>query len=271
VKAPDIFEFDDYKRFLAGMIEANQFQTGYKSRLASAMGSPPSFLSQVLHSHVELSLDHGIRLARFWSLSSLEQAYFQDLISLSRAGSQELKDYLKSRLNQARAQAQDLSQRFERPKISSSDEQWTYYTTWYFAAIHLLLTVPGFKTIEKIAQKLRLPEEQVEETLKTLQQMGLVEATGKSWKVTQKSIHLPKTSAASPVNHWIWRQKGIESIHRATPDDLHYTALHTLSHQSIAKLKGILLRAIDDIRKEVEPSPEEDLVCINLDLFRVEG
>ena len=253
------------------MITANEFQTGYKSRLASAMGSPPSFLSQVLHRHVELSLDHGIRLARFWSLSNLEQAYFQDLISLSRAGSHELKDYLQGRLTQARTQAQDLSQRFERPKISSTDEQWTYYTTWYFGAIHLLLTIPGFRTIEKIAQKLHLPAEQVEEALRALEQMGLVKAHEKSWKVTQKSIHLPKTSAASPVNHWIWRQKGIESIHRAKPDDLHYTSLHTLSRRSVAILKGILLRAIDEIRKEVEPSPEEELVCINLDLFHIEG
>jgi uncharacterized protein (TIGR02147 family) len=83
----NIYEATNYKDFLGTKILAYRMVKGYKSKLAKAAGFSPSFLSQVIHGHVELTPEHALRLAQFWELNENETDYFMLLVDHSRAGS----------------------------------------------------------------------------------------------------------------------------------------------------------------------------------------
>ncbi len=93
-----VYEAADYKEFLGAKIIAYRMVKGYKSRIAKAAGFSPSFLSQVIHGHVELTPEHAIRLAHFWELDEYETDYFMMLVDHSRAGSVILRDRIASKM-----------------------------------------------------------------------------------------------------------------------------------------------------------------------------
>jgi uncharacterized protein (TIGR02147 family) len=264
----DLFSHRDYKAYLKKRIESEKSRA-YKSRLATAMGTPASFISQVLHTHVELSYEHGFKLSRFWEFSPDEQEYFLTLVQLARAGAKELREFLEAKLDDLREKNKDLSQRFQQPAISTTEEQWTYYTTWHFAAVHLLTTIPSMQKPEAMARRLELPLQQIEFALNSLQRMGLVEKKADRWVSTKKSLHLSRNSPASAANHLIWRQRAIQHIYQDKDPDLHYTTLHTLSKQDAEQLRTMLLECIEKMRALVGPSKEEELVCVCVDYFGV--
>lgn len=266
-----IFDYLEYKAYLKFKIRENESQHGYKARLARAAQCPSSFISQVLHTHVELTMDHAFKLSRFWGHSQNERDYFLLLVSLSRAGSPDLKKHLNQQLDDLRKQSRDLTHRFQQPRISSSEQEWVYFTNWYLAAIHMALTIPEISTASALARKLNISHDQAEHGLETLLKMELVKKSNHGWVVTNKSIHLSKNSPASAVNHFIWRQRAATDIYANKEESLHYTGIHTLSKKDLAKIRAVLIEAIENAREIIEPSPEEELVCMNCDLFTVGG
>ncbi|HUP57656.1 MAG TPA: DUF4423 domain-containing protein [Bdellovibrionota bacterium] len=264
-----VFAYEDYKAFLHAKIANSSGLPGYKTQLARAMGRPQSFLSQVLHSHVHLTWDHGLRLAQFWNLTADERDYFLDLIQLSRAATPELRKFLERRLAELRKRNETLARRFDLPALETTEAQWAYYTAWHFGAIHMLLTIPEFRTVATISKRFHLPQETVEGALASLEKMGLCERKGEKWLPTQSNLYIDRQSPASPVNHMIWRQRAIEDIFRSPGKGLHNTVLHTLSRADLEQVRAMMLDLIERTRQVVVPSKEEALVCINMDLFEV--
>jgi uncharacterized protein (TIGR02147 family) len=269
MKPTNVFDFDDYKQFLAAKIKENKTTVGYKSQISRAMRSPPSFLSQVLHGSVQLSSDHAYRLTQFWNFSGNERDYFMDLVQLERSGSPEYRSHLKQRLEILKKKGTDLSERFQQPKIGQIEQEWFYYSNWYFGAIHMLLTIPGFQKVNKISERLLIPHELVTEILNSLKSAGLVEHKSDHWQVTQKSIHLNKESVVSNMNHILWRQRAINSLEKPWKNGFHYSGLHTLSQKDMERVRSVLTQTIEEVRQVVAPSPEEKLAVFNCDWFEI--
>jgi uncharacterized protein (TIGR02147 family) len=269
MKPSQVFDFENYKEFLAAKIRENKATVGYKSQISRAMKSPPSFLSQVLHGSVHLSGDHAYRLAQFWNLAANERDYFLDLVQLARAGTPDYRSHLKQRLDLLRKKSLDLSERFQQPKIGQIENEWFYYSNWYFGAIHMLLTIPGFQRSLKISERLHIPVELVNEILNSLKSAGLAENKSDQWQVTQKSIHLNKESVVSSMNHILWRQRAIHSLEQPWKNGFHYSGLHTLSQKDMERVRSVLTQTIEEVREVVEPSPEEKLAVFNCDWFEI--
>lgn len=56
----------------------------------------------------------------------------------------------------------------------------------------------------------------------------------------------------------------------SAPDNLHYSSVSSLSAADALKIKALLTQAIGDSVQIIKDSPEEQLVGINIDLFRVD-
>ncbi len=269
MNTPQVYEFNDYKDYLHALVESQKTSPGLKVRWSKAMKSPPSFLSQVLHGTVNLTPDHALRLTRHWEMTESERDHFMDLVDLARAGSPELQNLLQNRLRDRKRRQSDLADRFVKPKLESSEAQWSYYTAWHLGAIHMLVTISRYRKSQAIAERLQLPLSFVESGLKQLQEIGLVENSRDEWRATKNSIHLSKDSLASAPNHQIWRQRAAQSMYAKSEQALHYTGLHTLAWKDIARIREILLGGIEKSRAVIEPSAEEELICICCDLFLV--
>lgn len=267
----NLFLFSDYKEYLRERIRRDSEEMrGYKSKLSQAMGAPSSFLSQVLHGPVHLSPDHAFALVEFWEMPESEQEYFLILVQIERAGNKSHRAYLVKKLTRMKQRNESLSNRFRDEYIPPSEFQWKYYTTWYYAAVHLLSGVSGFQNPKKIAERLRLPVKVVQEAVLELERHQLLVPINGGYNPSKWKIHLDKASAASPVNHLIWRQRVIESVlAQRHAESLHYTGVHTLSLADYDRIKNLLLDALEKSRSVIHASPEEKLVGLVLDFFEI--
>lgn len=264
-----VFNYLDYRAYIEYQIKSHSQVKGYQGVLAENAGCQRSYLSQVLNSHVELTPDHAANLASYWQFNRDETEYFIDLVMLSRAASPKLKKILQAKLQSMQKKQQDLSERFQRPTAPASEHAPVYYSSWYWAAIHILLSVPGYSSSQKIAERLCLTQELVVTTLESLQNMGLVMKKNGEWKIVTTNMHLPQESPLTNTNHLNWRMRGLSGKVRNSQQDLHYTAVHSLSKQAIHEIKEVFLQAIDKSRQIVAPSQDEDAVAICFDLFEL--
>lgn len=264
-----IFEFDDYKDFLRYKIEENRGSRAYQSRLAEAIGCQKSFLSQVINSHVNFTPDHAIATCDFWGLATEESAYFVDLVLLARSGSRKLTAFLVARMKNARVKRADPSEKFLWPTLNGEREAETYYSAWYWAAIHIIVSIDQFESALAIATRLSLPVGIVESALAWLIKQKLIEKSPKGWRVTKKMVYLPNTSPMTEANHLGWRQRASANIQAQDRSALHYSAVFAVSLSDFDELKELTVEHIARLNKIVGPSSSEELVSFTCDLFKV--
>jgi hypothetical protein len=101
--------------------------------------------------------------------------------------------------------------------------------SWHGAAIHVLVGIPEFQSVEAISSRLRLAPNLVLETLSKLEAMGLVKSKGRNWTRLPGHLHLGDKSPMVGVHHSEWRQKALESTRHSETDGLHYTLVQSHS------------------------------------------
>lgn len=265
----EITSFSDYKAFLRAKVSEEAAIRGYQTKLSKAAGCTPSFLSQVLNSSVHMTPDHGAGLVGFWRLSELDGDYFLALIQEARAASAELKKMIGRSKEAIRERKFHLAKRFQVSRLSKSESEFLYYSGWHWAAIHVLLSVPKYRNLSLLAERLGISPELVGEYVQQLEKMGLVEKRGNSYRTAEHNIHLPKESSVGPLHHLNWRQRANESCRRKDSNSIHYTAIHGLSVADADRVSHLILKLIEESRLVVAPSKEEEVVCFALDFFRV--
>ncbi len=265
----NVFDADDYKDFLRAAIAGQKGTRGYQARLAEAAGCQKTYLSQVLHTEVQLTPDHAAGLCAFWGFDADETAYFLDLVGVARAGTKALRDVLSARLARTRAASENLARRFKKPALVSESDQLRYYSAWYWSAIHVLCGIPAGWTEKSIAARLKLPVDLVQEVLAAMTEMRLVAKLRTGWTATQRDLHLPGDSALTTINHFNWRQRAMARLQEREAGGLHYTAVHSVSRADAKKMREVIRACVAETRAIVGPSQEEEMVAFTCDFFVV--
>lgn len=269
-KQLNLFDFYDYRTLIRGVIELRGEERGYHKRLAAAAGCHTSYLSQVLNSHIQLTPDQAAGMARFWGFSAQEADYFLCLVMLDRSSTPALKEFLETRLAALREENNVLSRRIKnRPSKLALEDQVLYYSAWYYAAIHMMITVPRLRKPAEIAQRLALPTDLVERTLNQLETMGVVQRDEGGYAPTNKVVHIGTDSPLNATNHAHWRQVATHRIFENRPGEVHYSAVYSLSQADLVKLREELLQLMERSRQIVGPSKEETVGIMILDLFEM--
>lgn len=265
----DLFLFKDYKGLLRTIVEENRPTRGYLTRLAASAGCQPSFLSQVLHSHAHLTPDHAAGIAHALGFTELESDYFLELLLLERAGSSHLRKLCQRRLEKMRSSRADLNVRLATPVGLAPDVQSVIYSAWHWLAIYVLVSIPDYKSPQEISRRLGLSTTLVQGVLRSLEGFHLIRKTESGWQLTERNIHLPRDSHLTSTNHLNWRFRAITKIQEQDEGAFHYTAVQTLSRDDYERLKAMFLTFIQETREIVRSSPEEEIVCMALDFFRL--
>jgi len=266
----DIFEFDDFRLFLVESLQAMpKGGHGQNKLLAKAAGVSTAFFSQMLNNKRQLSLEQGSLIAEFIGLSDAKTEYFLTLIELDRAGNQPLRRHLMRRISHLKKTAQVLSKRFSSTSEVSEKDKPLYYSDWYYIAIQQLTAIPAYKSDFAISEKLNLPIKKVREVISFLLDSGLcIEKEGQI-SIGPARIHLSPDSPWIKQHHTNWRMRALENIRSEDPNKLHYSSPMTLSLADIEKVRSHLISAIEGTAKIVDPSPSENLYCLNIDWFRI--
>ncbi len=265
----NIFSYIDYLAFIRKMLDMNARTYGYKAKLAAAAGCQRSFLSQVLSGSTHLTVEHAEGLGNFWQLRKIEKEYFLNLVLLARAGSKSLKEFLRQKINDMRRDQENLAKRITEKTILPDENAAIFYSNWQYLAVVILLTIPEFRTVESIARRLNLKNDIIKKTLQDLEALGLAVRSDDIWLATSTTIHVPRDSKFNSLNHTHWRNQAVQNSFLGDEESVHYTSVCSLSRADAEKMKQLMFQLIDESRKLVAPSKEEELFCLTCDWFKV--
>lgn len=264
---PWLFKEKSYKKILGRLIEESQTGRGMISRVADAIGCQRSYLSQVLHSKVQLTKEQAWNACVFFGLSREETAYFECLVDHERAASPVYKRHLEARMEEIREEVEQLTKRAQKGSKSADADALYYFSHWLPSAVHLLSSMPGFQEPAQMAERLGLPLPLVRQTLSELQAMGLVKQEKTKWVFASSSKWMPKDSPLVFFHHQNWRQLAVENARQPHSVGMHYTIAQSLSRADYEKLQQMLRDFLEHMNKVSGPSEPELLTCLNIDFF----
>ena len=253
-------------------------QRGDLNRLATAAGCQASYLTQVLKRVKLFTLDHAMGLAEFFHLNAEETEFSFKLLMRDRAATRALRKYLTDEIEKISAHKLSVPERIEKfNELNNTEEMALYCSNVNHSLIHICVSIPEFRSPVAIANRLNISLEDVQESLDTLQKLGLVmlgqkldRKSMKHYLPTKKSIHSPSTSPFYSVHARNLRILGLSTIKFPVKlGDLHYSAIHSLSKADLKAIRERLLEAIESTRAIVEPSAEEELAVIVIDFLTI--
>ncbi|WPU63994.1 TIGR02147 family protein [Peredibacter starrii] len=264
-----LFDYLDYKLYLNERIDNSPSKgRGIKLKIAEYLNCQSAFVSQVLNGIPHFSLEQGVKLNSFLGHTKEESRFFLLLLQLERAGTNELRDYFMEEIKDILSKRSEIKNRIDIKKSLKPVDQQIYYSSWYYGAIHMLLSIKEFQTAEKIIERLHLSREKVTEILNFLQDTGLAVKKGEHYEIGVTRIHLNKDSPQIQRHHTNWRLRAIDSIDLNLNQDLHYSSLVSMSRKDVPVVREILLKAIEDCRKVIKESKEEEIQAICIDFFK---
>lgn len=266
----DVFEYSDYRKAIRGCVEQHGNPWGIWARLAKAAACKPTYLSQAMREKCHLTPEQVLGIARYWEFSDAEVDFLLLLLDFARAGTRELKDHFQAKIKTIRKEREDLAARLKKPKFETGEKETLYYSSWFWSAFHVMVSIPEFQTAKKIAQRLSLPIEFVESALERLEGFGIVVRKGQGWTYGTGDVHIPRDSLLVGVHHNNWRQRAVaDSTSPLGSDGVHYTSVYSLSRADYQHLKEKMLELIEYSRLKVADSKEEEIVCFLCDIFPV--
>ncbi|MGE3263075.1 MAG: TIGR02147 family protein [Bacteriovoracia bacterium] len=264
-----VFEYKTYKDFLQATLGGKKQRKGQKSALAKALGCQPTYISQVVHSSADFSLEQAEKAARFLGLSKEEQNYFLALVQKDRAGTNELKAHFSERLQELLEKRLTVKERLGHGKALTKEDQSIYYSSWHYAAAHIAVTIPELQSRERLSSVLRVPKKRMREVLDFLEKTGLIKEEAGKLSPGPTQIRLGNESENIIKHHTNWRLRALDSLDKEDIRELHYSAVVSLSKTDVIKVKDLILANMKENIEVIKASKEEELYCYAVDFFNI--
>lgn len=259
-----IYSYTDYKKYLK-----SRLARGAQKQLATYIRCQPAFLSQVLKGTPHLSLEQGILTSEFFKMDRSEQEYFMLALHFGRAGSEKLSSYYATKMEQIRKHHQRVDSKIGKFETLDKVSKALFYSSWKYAVIHVLLSIPAANQLEFLKAKTKLSEHEIEKIMDFLKTAGLIERRGGAWRPTKKRIHLSPEDPLIGTHHKNFRSLSSSRLEDIDREALHFSSVMALSREDSVKIKNILLEAIAKSESLLQPSPEETLQILCLDFFNL--
>ncbi len=269
---PDIFQYLDYRAFLADRLRALGAPAASGARFSlrnvskRAGFKSPSFLSMVCSRKRHLSTDSIQPLARCLQLSEREQEYFELITLLGLSESEENRRLLTQKIRIC------FHTGLFREMIGEGN---AFARAWYLPVLREICGLQELsltaKTTQDIAGQLGLTEDEVKEGFELLLQEGFLQSDESGrLRRSEPSVHnFGKTSEFVLLNYYI--QLLEKSIKATTqPKDQKYFESLTLAipRRLMPDLKEHIKRFFREIDMLAESQQDRDRVCqLNLQLF----
>ncbi|MCB9708140.1 MAG: TIGR02147 family protein [Myxococcales bacterium] len=268
-KLPDVFEYLDYRKFLADYYLARKAQhRGFSYRYFSKRAgiASPNYLKLIIESKRRLSVAMARRFAATCQMDEQRARYFTTLVQFNQANDSRQKHRHYEQL-----------QAFHRYRtIHKLDHnQAMYHALWYAPAIFELAASPYFRSQPDWICKQLMPKitrAEAKHALDVLKELGLL-APDDCGRLKQAHPMLstgPETSGVHIINfHRLMMQRASESIDAFPREQRDISSLTLcLDSTGLATIK----QRIQDLRKELlelslRQSVPQQVVQVNFQLF----
>jgi uncharacterized protein (TIGR02147 family) len=240
--------------------------------LAAAAECQPAYLTRVFGGDAHFNLEQAQGISSFLSHTEDEHHHFMLLVQFARASKVSLKNYFQQQLENHKNKRLVLKERFQVKTGMSFENQVTYYSRWYFAAIHVLVSVPKFQNREALAEHLKLPSKTVAKALEFLTSCGLVQQSGHIYRVGVTRIHLGSDSPLLAKHHMNWRlqaMKTLDNPDEVSGENTRYSSIVSLSSEDANVLRHRITEMIDEFNAVVKDSKDQEARCLCLDFFKI--
>lgn len=261
-----IWSFNSYKDFLNYQCALSR---GAKTKIAAICECEKSYLSKVLNQEVHLTPDHGFKICEHFQFSSEEREYFMALLEYERASSLSYKNFLLKKIKSMAKVYEASLKKNERIEVNESSSEILYNSNWMYCAVNILTSIPEYQSRSKIAERLNITSSLLDQILKNLELMKYIKKQNNSWQYLSGAAHLSDKSPLVHFHHANWRNRALIDAQDVEKDGLHYTNVQSISEELFESLRKQIHHFINQTAKQAEPSPPEELVCLNLDFFKV--
>lgn len=265
-----IYAYTDYKAFLLDLMESHpNGGRGQRKALADAINCQVAYVTHVFSGANHFSLEQTEAAARHFSLSKEETEFLLLILQQNRAGTVELRQFFDRLIKEHREKHNLLKDRLKIKDTLTREDQAMYYSSWQYAAIHIALTVPKLRTVERLSERFQIPTARVLEILNFLCTKGLATKTLNSYQTTQPFLHLENDSPLIAKHHGNWRIRTVQNLDNNIKENLHYSLAFSVARDDLPKIRERLMRALEDCADIIKPSKEEEVACLCLDLFQI--
>ncbi|MCX6119295.1 MAG: DUF4423 domain-containing protein [Proteobacteria bacterium] len=264
-----IYNYNDYQGFLKAGLKKGFGDNRKRSQtdFADFLKCQPAYISMVLNDKAQLSMEQAYRTTEYFELSQKEAHFFMLLVQKSRSTNPGLVQYFEKQIENLKMERTDLSARFDDSKTISTEQSAQYYSAWYYAAIHMALTVPSMRTVPSLVQKFNLPKTTIDMVCDFLLRTGLAVEQNGQLGVGPVRLHTGKSSPFLNQSHAMWRMQAISCLQRPKDSDFHYSSVVSMSQSDLPVLREAMIAAIESIRSTVRDSKEEIVAVYAMDLF----
>ena len=265
-----IFDFRDYKTYLLFYeTDVTRGMKAFRSKLSTAIGCQAAYVSQILNGDSHFSLEQAVLMNPFLAHDRKEAHFFILLVQYARSGNSKLRSYFIDQIEEVEKERTVLKSRVGVKNSLTEEDKAIYYSQWYFAAIHVLVTISNYQNIEQISQRLSIDKTQVKKALDFLERAQLISKDAERFSIGKARIHLGQDSTFIGLHHSNWRLKSLEYARQEKPENLHYSSVITISESDRVILRNMIIDCIDDFKKVVRDSKEQDVFAFSADFFRL--
>jgi uncharacterized protein (TIGR02147 family) len=266
-----IYDFDHYVNYLRALIQDLDSPISVRE-LAEAADVQRSYLSNILADKAQLNREQGYRLGSYLGMDEAELCYFLNLIEIQRAGFSKYQAYLKKKAVSMKKDSEQLKNKLNRSPLDLAQDIATeYFSCWEYSAVHLLTSIPEFRTLRKISKSLHLTPREVQYFTDKLMEWSLIEKTKEGFGWISGNIHIQADSPVARLHQRNWRERALENSKINDEKSIHFTSVYSMSHSDAKKARSKILKVIKEYSEQASISKEEALVCFNVDFFDLTG
>jgi hypothetical protein len=265
-----VFECLGYRDWIDIWLKSRPKQGhGELSKIARQLDVNSTLISQVLAGSRDFSLEQGHALCRYFAFNHLETRYFMLMLQAERAGTKDLRAYFESELKEIKVQAGHVKNRIETDTEISDTDKSFIVSTWRPGALLVFTGKEGGVTLDEIVDALKIEKEIARVLAEKLVEIGLISQNEGRFKTGLKRLHIPKGSSFLLRHYTNWRLKAIDRSENLSDDEVMYTSVSSIAASDVPKFKEKMLTWISEYAKSVSESPAEEVVCLNLDFFKI--
>jgi len=266
----DIWNYTDYKAFIKDTIASRENGgRGQLKKLSEYLGVHSTLISQVVNGIKDFSDEQSLKVAWFLQLTELEVDYFLAMVFYSKAGTADLKAYHLTKIMKFKEIGQSVSSRIGKTTELSEDDKIRFYSDWRYVSVWLATSIDELKDAQGISEHLKIPKNNVQDILEFLISKRLCKKTKKGISMDIMRIYVPADSAFVVNHHLNWRLKSLNFIQSPSKQELAFTSPLSISKKDFAKVRGLILKLIEDVSAIIAKTEPEIVACLNIDQFMV--
>jgi len=268
-KEKSLFLYKNYKEYLIWKLQSFSKRVGSRRRLAQAINCQATYITQVLNGQAHFTLEQAHSINDYLGHNESESHFFLLLVQLERSGTISLKNYFRNQILEINKNRELLATHLNKKNSLTIEQQTQYYSSWQYSAIHIALSLIEKPPLDQLSLRLGIPLERVNYIIQSLIEMGLIIMTEKGYQLSQNDTFIGQNSLHLARHHSSWRIQAINNIEKGKVQDLHYTAVYSLSRDDRERLKENIIALIQKNLKIVHSSPEESLFIFTADFFEL--